>query len=214
MFVITATFESERAYAAIKELLAMADSPERLAERLGLTRDLDSVKQGMAAGASFKRVITEVKRAKQKREIDRQIEEIKSGKTMSRYLGAGFQEKQVAKLEAERHKFDSNLETAAWFYQQPRVRLLSAIRDYALDGSLENDAVWNETDPAKLTFPLVAMFERGDLAFAQVLVAELEKPLPAVDPKFILQKFEGHRSITFDLETNLATYYMPARAEA
>jgi hypothetical protein len=213
MFVITATFEADRACAAIKELLEMADAPERLAERLGLPRDLEAIKQG-TADASFKRVITEIKRAKHLLEIGRQIEEAKNGKSLARFLGSGFQEKQIAKLEAERRKSGSPLETPTWFYQQPRVRLLSAIRDYALDGSLQNDAAWNETDRAKLVFPIVAMFEGGDLAFAETLVAELEKPLKDVDPKFILQKFEGHRSIAFDLETGIATYYSPARADA
>ena len=39
------------------------------------------------------------------------------------------------------------------------------------------------------------MFEKADKAFAQQLVVQLEKPLKDVDPRFLLEKFEGHRSI-------------------
>lgn len=213
MFVITATFETERAYAAINEMLAMADAPERMAELLGLTRDVEMVTQGTAK-ASFKKVITEVKRLRHFNEIGDQIEEVKGGKSMARLLGSGFRDKQIAKLEVEQKKFGSTLEAPTWFYQQPRVQLLSAIRDYALDGSLNNDAAWNEVEVANLNFPIAAMFEAGDLEFAQTLVAELEKPLKNIDPKFLLQDFEGHRSISFDIANSLAIYYTPARKDA
>jgi hypothetical protein len=213
MFVITATFDTERAYAAINEMLAMGDAPERLAELLGLTRDVEMITQG-AAKASFKRLITDIKGLRRRQEIGEQIAEIESGQSMSRFLGSGFKEKQIAKLEEERKKFGSTLDTPTWFYQHPRVLLLSAIRDFALDGSQQGDAAWQEIDVAQLAFPLATLFETADLEFAERLVAELEKPLKKIEPKFLLEQFEGQRSITFDLETGVATYYMPARKEA
>ena len=213
MFVITATFISEMAYSAINELLAMADTPERLAESLGISRDLEMVKHGIAK-ESFKQLMTEIKKTVHYNEMGKQIEEAKLGKSMARFLGSGFQEKQIAKLDEERANLGSLLTGPAWFYKQPRVRLLSAIRDYALDSSLNNDAGWNETDISSLSFPLATMFETADLEFAQTVVNELEKPLKNVDPKFILQKFEGNRSINFDLETGVAIYYAPAPTDA
>jgi hypothetical protein len=213
MFVITATFEAERAYAGINEMLAMGDAPEHMAEMLGLTRDVEMVTQG-AAKAPFKRVITEIKRLQRFNEISQQIDEVKAGRSMARLLGSGFRDKQIAKLEEERKKFGSPLEVPSWFYQQPRVRLLAVIRDYALDGSLNNDAAWSEIDIASLTFPLAAMFETADLDFASKLVVELEKPLKSVNPQFLLQNFEGNRSISFDLTNSVATYYTPARKDA
>jgi len=213
MFVITATFEAERAFAGINEMLALADSPEHLAEKLALPLDVETVRQG-AAHASFKRMVGDIKKLKHYREMGGQIEALKAGKSMARFLGSGFQEKQMAKLEAERKKFGSPLDSPAWFYQHPRVALLSAIRDYALDFSLQNDAAWVEVEPAQLTFPIAAMYESADVDFAEALVVELEKPLKKIDPKFLLQNFEGHRSISFDLETGVATYYAPARKDA
>ena len=213
MFVITATFDPELAYARIRELLTLGDAPEALAERLGVARDVELVKQGVIT-TSFKRLLTELKRHRQFLDIGQQIAEAREGRTAARFLGAGFQEKKVARLEEERKKFDSPLEAQRWFYSHPRVVLLSAVRDFALDGSLNQDAAWSETELSKLPFPIADMFEAADLDFARTLADELEKPLKQTSPEFLLQKFEGHRSIGFDLATNTATYYMPAPAEA
>jgi hypothetical protein len=209
MYIITATFDADAAFARTSEMLALGDSPERLAERLGIPRDLDVVKQGVA-NVSFKRLLNDIKELKHFVEINKQIEEVKSGKSVLRFLGEGFKEKQIAKLEEECRKFDSLIEAPQWFYQQPRVQLLSSIRDYALDGSQQGDAVWTEIDRQKLVFPIAAMFEAADKAFAQALVAQIEKPLKDIDPRFLLEKFEGNRSITFDFDKGVAMYYTPA----
>jgi hypothetical protein len=211
MYIITATFDADAAFARASELLALGDSPERLAERLGITRDLKIVQQGVQAG-SFRRLLADIKHLRQYVEVTRQIEDVKSGKSMMRFLGDGFKEKQIAKLEEEAKKFSSILDAPTWFYQQPRVHLLSSIRDYALDGSQQGDAVWTEIEREKLVFPICAMFETANRDFAQLLVTQLEKPLKDVDPRFLLENFEGHRSITFDFDKGMAMYYTPAPA--
>jgi hypothetical protein len=209
MYIITATFDPDAAFTRTSELLALGDSPERLAERLGMARDLDLIKQGVAS-ASFKRVLNDIRQLKQVLDIDRKIEDLKQDKSMLRFLGSGMKDKQIAKLDAERQKAGGLLEGPAWFYQQPRVQLLASIRDYALDGSEQGDAAWVETDPAKLVFPIVSMFEAADQAFAENLVAQIEKPLKDIDPRFLLEKFEGNRSITFDFDKGVAIYYTAA----
>jgi hypothetical protein len=211
MYIITATFDPDAAFTRTSELLALGDSPERLAERLGITRDLEVVKQGVA-NASFKRLLNDMKELKHFVEINRQIEEVRNGKSMLRFLGEGFKEKQIAKLEEESRKFGNLIEAPKWFYQQPRVQLLSAIRDYALDGSQQGDAAWTQIEQEKLVFPIVTMFETADKAFAEELITQLEKPLKDIDPRFLLEKFEGHRSITFDFDKGMAMYYTPAPA--
>lgn len=211
MYIITATFDPDAAFARASELLALGDSPERLAERLGVTRDLDMVKKGVST-ASFKRLVQEVSKLKHYVDISKQMDEVKTDKSMLRFLGAGFKEKQLAKLEAEAQKCGSLIEGPKWFYQQPRVQLLAAIRDYALDGSQQGDAVWAEVDRSKLTFPIAAMFEKADKAFAEEIVKEIEKPLKDIEPRFLLEKFEGNRSVSFDFDTGMAMYYSPAPA--
>ena len=205
MFIITATFDSDAALSRASELLTLGDSPERLAERLGITRDLDMVKQAVAP-VSFKRLTTDIIKLQKFGEVETQIEEIKSNKSMHRFLGSGFKEKQIAKLEETLRKFGPLIEAPRWFYMQPRVQLLSAIRDYALDGSQQGDAVWTEIDREKLVFPIVTMFETADKVFAETLVAQIEKPLKDIDPRFFLEKFEGNRSVTFDFDKGVATY--------
>jgi hypothetical protein len=211
MYIITATFDADAAFARASELLALGDSPERLAERLGITRDLEAVKQGVV-NAPFKRLLNDIKQLKHFVGINKQIEEVKGDKSMLRFLGSGFKEKQIAKLEGECRKFGSLIEAPKWFYQQPRVQLLSSIRDYALDGSQQGDAVWTEIDQEKLVFPIAAMFEAADMAFAENLAAQIERPLKDIDPRFLLEKFEGNRSITFDFDKGVAMYYAPAPA--
>jgi hypothetical protein len=56
------------------------------------------------------------------------------------------------------------------------------------------------------------MFETANKEFAQELITQLERPLKDVDPRFLLEKFEGHRSITFDFDKGMALYYTPAPA--
>jgi len=211
MYIITASFDADAAFARTSELLALGDSPERLAERLGITRDLDMVKEGVAP-TPFKKVLADIARLKHFVEIEKQIAEVKAGKSLLSFLGSGFKEKQIAKLEDERRKFGSLIEAPRWFYKQPRVQLLSAIRDYALDGSQQGDAVWTEIEEEDLVFPIVEMFENADTVFGETLVAQLEKPLKDVDPRFLLEKFEGNRSISFDFTKNVAMYYTPAPA--
>jgi hypothetical protein len=211
MYFITATFDPDAAFARASELLALGDSPERLAERLGVTRDLEIVKQGVVS-SSFKRLMNDMSHLKHYVDIQKQIDDVRTGKTMLRFLGDGFKEKQIAKLEAEAKKFGSLLEAPKWFYEQPRVHLLSSIRDYALDGSQQGDAAWTDMDRDALVFPIAQMFEKADQAFAQTLVTQLEKPLKDVDTRFLLEKFEGHRSISFDFDKGVAIYYTPAPA--
>jgi hypothetical protein len=209
MHIIAASFDAGAALSRTSEALALGDSPERLAEKLGITRDLDIVKGGVAP-ASFKRLLTDIEKLMQYVEIEKQIEGIKTGKSMLSFLGAKFKDKQVAKLEEDLRKFGALIEAPRWFYRQPRVQLLSAIRDYALDGSQQGDAAWIEVEEDQLVFPVVNMYEHADLPFAQKLAGQMEKQLKDVDPKFLLEKFEGNRSITFDFEKGIATYYTPA----
>jgi hypothetical protein len=209
MHIIAASFDADAALTRTTEVLALGDSPERLAEKLGITRDLGMVKEGVAA-ASYKRLLADVNKLRQYKEVEKQLDEIKGDKSMLRFLGAKFKEKQIIKLEEDLRKFGALIEAPRWFYKQPRVQLLSAIRDYALDGSQQGDAAWIEVEEDKLVFPVVNMYEQADLPFAQTLMAQLEKQLKDVDPKFVLEKFEGNRSITFDFEKGVATYYTPA----
>jgi len=211
MYIITATFDADAAFARTSELLALGDSPERLAERLGITRDIEMVKQGVM-NVSFKRLLDDIKRLKNYVKINKQIADIKADRSPLRLLGTSFKERQIAKLEGEREKFGSLIEAPQWFYQQPRVQLLSSIRDYALDGSQQGDAVWTEIERENLVFPIAAMFEGADKAFADALVAQIEKPLKDIDPRFLLEKFEGNRSVTFDFDKGVAMYYAPAPA--
>jgi hypothetical protein len=213
MYIITATFDVEQAHAKAAELFALSDSAERLAERLGIMRDLDFVKEGLAP-ASFKRMIADVTRLKHYVDLEAQIEEVRNDKSMLRFLGAGFKEKQMAKLAEERRKFGSLIDAPRWFYRHPRVRLLSAIRDYALDGSQQGDATWSEIDEKKLSFPIVKIFEKADLEAAEILVKEIEKPVRDIGSRFLLESFEGNRSISFDLSRGVAIYYAPAPGSA
>jgi hypothetical protein len=208
MYIITATFDVDAAQAKVAELLALGDSPDRLAERLGVQQDIDFIKEAVAP-VSFKQVIADIGRIQRYITLEKEIEDLKSDKSLIRFLGSRFKEKQLAKLEEGKRNLGALLDAPRWFYKQPRVRLLSAIRDYALEGSQQGDAVWSEVDEKSLVFPIAEIFENADLDGAEELVKEIEKPLKEIGVRFILESFEGNRSISFNLEKGLAIYYAP-----
>jgi uncharacterized membrane protein YgcG len=164
MYIIATSFDPDVALSMTSEALALGVSPERLSEKLGIPRDLDMVKMGVV-NASFKRLVTEIIGLKHYVEIEAQLEEIKADKSVLRFLGAKFKEKQIAKLEEDLRKFGSLLEAPRWYYKEPRVQLLSVIRDYALDGSQQGDAAWIEVEEESLVFPIVNMFENADQSY-------------------------------------------------
>lgn len=213
MYIISATFDVEQAQTRAAELLALGDSPDHLAELLGTPRDLEAIRQGVHT-ASFKQLLESVAHLQKYVEIEKQIEKHRTDQSMLRFLGSGFKEKQLARLEEEREKFGSLIEGPRWFYGHPRVRLLSSIRDYALDHSQQGDAVWNDVDEKSLVFPIATIFEKADRDGAQILVEEIEKPLKDINPRFLLESFEGHRSISFDFENGVALYYTPTPTPA
>ena len=209
MYVITATFDPEQAEAHAAELLALGDSPDHLAQALGIPRDFESVRQGVQT-ASFRQLIDEVAKLRKVLDIENQITKLRRDQSMLRFLGSGFKEKQLARLDEERQSFGSLIDAPRWFYSHPRVRLLASIRDYALDHSQQGDASWTEVNERTLVFPIAAIFEKGDRDGAKIVAEELEKPLKNISPRFLLESFEGHRSITFDFKTGTAIYYVPA----
>jgi hypothetical protein len=209
MYVITASFDPDQAQFRLTELLTLGDSPDRLAELLGSSRDLEAVREGVRP-ASFKQMLIDINRLAKFIALENQFEKLKTDKSMLRFLGSNFKEKQLARIEEEKAKLGSLLDAPRWFYAQPRVRLLSAIRDYALDHSQQGEPVWSQVDGKTLVFPIAAIFEKADRDGAQIMVEEIEKPLQNISPRFLLESFEGHRSIGFDLEKGVATYYVPA----
>lgn len=213
MYIITSPFDVEQAQSRIMELFSLGEAPARLAELLVLPHDLEMVKEGIRP-ASFKQMLEDIERLQQFVELEKQIDKLKNDKSMLRFLGSGYKEKQLAKLQEERRKFGSLIDAPSRFYRHPRVRLLSSIRDYALDHSQQGDAVWTEVDEKALVFPIATIFEKADLDGAQILVEEIEKPLKDISPRFLLESFEGHRSISFDLGKGVALSYAPAPGQA
>lgn len=211
MYILTVAFDPELALAKTSEVLALEDSPERLAEKLNVTKELPQVKEGVNQRA-FRRLIEEVDKLKKYLDIEKEIDEVQSPNYKLRFLGSTFREGQLVKLNEAKRKLGSLIEAPRWFYKQPRVNLLSAIRDFALDGSMTGNPEWIDTGGEPLPLPLADMFETGNLGFARSVASELEKRFRDVSPKFLLEKFEGHRSIKFDFATKQATFYTPVRS--
>ncbi len=212
MYILCSHFEPDLAVARVSELLALEGSPERLAEKLHIAADDTNLVNGIKP-ASFKRLQAEMEKIIQYHSLRKDIEKIRGGQSLGRFLGKGFQDKQVGKLEEEQRKLGSLLEAPRWFYRQERVWLLSAIRDYALDTSKNMEADWINTDDEvdSLTSPLVDMFSRGEGKLVKTIMTEMEKSLKDVDPLFVLQQLDGHRSLVFNFTNNLVSYFEPVR---
>lgn len=207
MHLLRATFDRDRAYEKISELLALEDHPERLAEKLSLPRDVEKIKAGIAV-TSYARLLKEVEKLREFVALEKEIEEVQSGKWTFSFMGKGFAEKKIATLMDKRRKFGSLIETPRWFFRQERVWLLNVLRDYALDSSNQGDAEWVENPLDTFTMPVSHMLETGDLDAAKVMVAELGKPFKDVDPAFVMTRLEGHRTLYFDVDKRHAYYYV------
>ncbi len=169
-----------------------ATPPERLAERLGITRDLAMVKQGVMAAslpprAAGRQAAQEVRRgaAKNRGREERQdvhafLRRRRQGKA-ARHARGRAEEIQLA----ARGPPPGFTLSRACSCSPP-----SAITRWT--GSQQGDAAWTEIEREKLVFPIVAMFESANATFAQEVITQLEKPLKDIDPRFLLEKFEGN----------------------
>lgn len=210
MHLLRATFDRDLAYEKIGELLALHDNPERLAEKLGLPRDVEKIKAGIEV-TPYKRLITEVEKLREFVLLEKEIEDVKSGKWTFGFMGKGFAEKKVATLMEKRRKFGSLIETPRWLFRQERVWLLNSLRDYALDSSNQGDAEWVEDPLESLQLPVSQMLETGNVEEAKLMASELGKPLKDVDPAFVMTRLEGHRTLFFDVEKRHAYYFLPLK---
>lgn len=212
MQLLRATFDRDRAYEKVSELLALEDNPERLAEKLNLPRDVEKIQAGITA-TPCKKLVTDVEKLKEFVELEKEIENIRSGNWTFAFMGKSFAEKKIEGLMEKRRKYGSLIETPRWFYKLDRVWLLNALRDYAFDASHQGDAEWAAEDVESLSLPMTRMFETGDVDAAKVVAQQLSKPFKDVDPTFILTSLEGHRTLYFDLESQAAFYFMPMKTE-
>jgi hypothetical protein len=212
MYVLGSNFDTDTALSKVSELLALGETPERLAEKLNLAQDLGRVQDGIKGG-SFKRLISDVEKLRRYLELGQDIDKHRGGQTLHRLLGSGFKEKTIQKLESERRKMGSIYEPPRWYYQHPRVWLLGAIKDYALDLARHHDSDWLDTDeePEAVQAKSIDMFEHGNVALAKELSMQLEKPFKDLEPKFVLESLDGHRSFAFHFQTQRVTYFQPIR---
>jgi hypothetical protein len=211
VYILTSTFDADTAVSKVAELLALGDQAERLAEKLGLPKTTEQVQEGVKA-VSFKKLISDVEKLKTVLTLEQDIEKLKQGHWSQKFVGRTFIDSKLTSLVTKKRKLGSIVEAPRWYYKQPRVWLLAAIRDYALDASNQNDAEWVDTEQGALVDNgVITMFETGDVAKAKQLAVELEKPLADVDPKFVLEHVEGQRSFHFNLKVNSVTYFAPVR---
>ncbi len=210
MYVLCATFDPRLAVGKVKEMLALANEPERLAQRLGQPEEAENFKQGIE-DASMETLVNGVQRVQEFLDVEREIEQVESGRWALGFMGKGFRDKRLKKLRSKRKEYGTLIDAPREFYQLNRVRLIGAIRDFALDCSEQGDAEWIELGNKPLPLPLVEMFEQGDVDLAKKIASALSKPFDKLDPEYLLKNLEGHRTLFFDFEKNLVTFYGPIR---
>lgn len=206
MHLLRATIDPVLLYEKISELLALADNPERLAEKLNMPHEVEKIQSGINA-VSFKRLVIEVEKLLGFVKLEKEIANVQSGKWSFSFMGKSFTENKLAVLMEKRRKFGSLIETPRWFYRQDRVWLLNAFRDYALDGAHQGDAEWVDEPTESLPLPITAMLETGNVETAKMISTQLSKPLANVEPDFIINCLEGHRALHFDLAKKAAYYF-------
>lgn len=210
MYVLCATFDPRLAIGKVKEMLALSSEPERLAQRLGQPEETENFKKGIEDN-SMQALINGVHRVQEFLDVEREIEQVENGRWALGFMGKAFRDKRLKKLRAKRTNYGTLIDAPREFYQLNRIRLIAAIRDFALDCSEQGDAEWVDLGNKPLPLPLVEMFEQGDVDTARKVASALSKPFEKLNPEYILKQMEGHRTLYFDFEKNLVTFYGPIR---
>lgn len=215
MYILKATFDRDLAVSKMADMLALADNPERMSDKLNLREHRELIEDGIRP-ISGKKLIQAVAKVKETLSLDQEIGKIQEGGTfVSKLLGKSFARNKMEKLNERRRRLGNITEAPRWFYHEPRVWLLSALRDFAMEVSNQDDAEWVDSDQGfPVVSPLMDMFDTGNVAFAKLVAEQLELPLAEVDPVFILQNWDGHRSLVFDFENSVVTYFVPVRDTA
>jgi hypothetical protein len=204
-YALKATFEKDLALQRVQEMLSMGDDPEKIAEKLTVARDVQKIQSGIA-DANFARLYKDVEKLAEFLVLEKEVEDVKAGNWTFSFMGKGFSEKKIAKLNEKIRKFGSLLDSPKWFYGHNRVWLLEMIRDYALDGSVHGDSEWVDLETEPVEFPLMNMFEKGDFDYAKKVMEQLQKPYAEIDPYFVLREMEGHRALRFNIEAHTVVY--------
>jgi len=188
----------------------MGKEPERLAQRLGQPEETESIKRGIQEN-NMKALVDGVERVQEFLDIEKEIDQVENGRWAMGFMGKGFREKRLKKLRAKRSEYGSLIDAPRAFYQLDRVRLVGLIRDFALDCAEQGDAEWIDSESRPIPYPMVEMFEQGDVDAAKKVASALGKPFESLDPEYLLQHMEGHRALHFDFEKSLVTFYGPIR---
>ena len=140
---------------------------------------------------SFKRLLADVKKRKQYLDIGQQIAEARKARRSAASSAPGSRRRRSRKLEEERRKFVRRWRRNAGSTAIRASVLLSTVRDYALDGALNQDAAWREIEPSKLPFPIAAMFESARHRFRQDADRRTGKAAQADRPRVPAAEIRG-----------------------
>ncbi len=205
VWVLRSKFAPKTATTKTEEILNL--EAEAMAGVLGVPDAVDRVREGVFQ-KDHDHLVEIVTAHSKQHDLLSQAKDLQEGKSLWRFLGQQAVENRQEKLRNQALRLGGKLDAASWFYQQPRVWLLSLIRDAALDSSRHTDADWEEIDPEQVELsPCTPMLMGRDPVVAKEYATVCAASLKQIDPMFLLNKFDGHRSLRFDFEKSEVLYF-------
>lgn len=203
-WILQSPFESLSALNRIRELLNR--SADELCVELGLSQEQARVAEGWKKDSSsvLKNAIAEMKN---REELEAEMNKLREGKSLLRFLGDEQVVAKQQKIKSMLSKLLTRHDFIHQFYSHPRIWLAACVRDAALDASRSSEAEWKTVEeyddslsPAS-SFLLKTDDEAGD-RYLQFLKTDWNK----IQPDFILNQIDGHRSLRFDLNTKMVSF--------
>jgi hypothetical protein len=203
-WILQSSFEPRSALHRITELLARGS--DELCVELGLSQEQERVRLGWSKDSS-NRLSLQIDEIRYREELEKELRELSSGKSLLRFLGEEHVVAKQQKIKATLQRTLSRHEFIHGFYTHPRVWLAAYVRDAALDASRSSEAEWKSIEEYDDSLaPSASFLLKTDSDQAKKYMEFLKTDWSQLSPEFILKSMDGHRSLRFDAENKMVSF--------
>lgn len=203
-WVLQSTFEPRTALHRISVLLNQ--SADDLCVEFGLSHHHDWVHRGWAPDLTTD-LLQKMKEIRLRDELESEMLALRQGRSVLRFLGEERVVAKQQKIKSELTKIVTRHDLIHWYYQHPRIWLLAYVRDAALDASRSSEAEWVEVDENDDTLaPTSSLLLKSDPRIVKQYAPFFQKEWVKLSPEFILNHFDGHRSLRFDMPKQTVSF--------
>ncbi len=203
-WVLQSTFEPRTALHRISVLLNQ--SADELCVEFGLSHHHDWVHEGWNPDRSPD-LLHKMKEIRLRDELESDLRNLRDGKSALRFLGEERVVAKQQKIKSELTELLTRHDLIRWYYQHPRIWLLSYLRDAALDASRSSEADWIEVEENDESLsPTTSLLLKSEESVVKVYAPFFQNEWNKLSPEFILYQLDGHRSLTFDSSNKIVSF--------